>query len=218
MTSNDPQPNDKRDTSSSADQLLLDDALNHADPILVESLQVDDDLRRRQKRILVVTTLGGLIMITTICFLLLWPAAIQDPGDTAKKAPAQQNTECTVDAAESASLAGEGWVLWQKQQLDAAVEKFEQAIKLNPDNANAWNGLGWASFNGGDRPAAQAAFQRVIELEPNYPAALNGLGQIAFFSRKYDEAEKYLLKAAPQATAAWYALAKLYLLQGDYCH
>ena len=215
MTSNDPQANDKAATGSSADQLLLDDALRNADQLLVESLHVEDD-RRRKKRILTRTVSGGFIMLAIICFLLLWPATQQDTVDTANKPLAQETAEAKIDVAKSAQVAGEGWVLWQKQQFAAAVEKFKQATELNPDNANAWNGLGWASFNGGDSNAAQAAFHRVIELEPKHPAALNGLGQIAFFSRKYDEAEKYLLKAAPQAPAAWYALAKLYLLQGDY--
>jgi hypothetical protein len=34
--------------------------------------------------------------------------------------------------------------------------------------------------------------------------------------RQFDQAERYLLKAAPQAPAAWYGLARLYLLQGKY--
>jgi tetratricopeptide (TPR) repeat protein len=42
------------------------------------------------------------------------------------------------------------------------------------------------------------------------------LGQIYLSQRKYDEAEKYLLQAAPQAPAAWFGLARLYLLQGKF--
>jgi tetratricopeptide (TPR) repeat protein len=34
--------------------------------------------------------------------------------------------------------------------------------------------------------------------------------------KKYDQAETYLLKAAPQAPATWYGLARLYLLQGKF--
>jgi tetratricopeptide (TPR) repeat protein len=45
---------------------------------------------------------------------------------------------------------------------------------------------------------------------------LNGLGQVYLGEKKYDLAEVYLLKAAPQAPAAWYGLARLYLLQGKY--
>jgi tetratricopeptide (TPR) repeat protein len=34
--------------------------------------------------------------------------------------------------------------------------------------------------------------------------------------REYDQAEKYLKKAAPQAPAAWYGLSRLYLLEGQW--
>ena len=56
----------------------------------------------------------------------------------------------------------------------------------------------------------------MIELEPNHAAALNGLDELAMDQRKYDEAEKYLLKAAPTAPAAWYGLARLYLIKGEF--
>src|SRR5439155_25117739 len=51
---------------------------------------------------------------------------------------------------------------------------------------------------------------------PSHAAALNGLGQISRAQRKYDLAESYLRKAAPQAPAAWFGLARLYLLQDKF--
>jgi serine/threonine protein kinase/Flp pilus assembly protein TadD len=116
----------------------------------------------------------------------------------------------------AASLAQQGWALWQKGEMSQAVTKFEQALKLDPKNANSWNGLGWANFNSGKEAEAEKAFKRAVELSPNHPAARNGLGQILLFRRKYDEAEAQFLKAGPMAPAAWYGLAKLYLLQGKY--
>ncbi len=113
-------------------------------------------------------------------------------------------------------LAQEGWQLWQSRQLDAAAEKFSRAVKLAPNDANAWNGLGWATFNSGKWDEAERAFQKVISLEPNHPAALNGLGQLHLARGNYELAESYLTKAAPQAPAAWYGLARLYLLQGKF--
>jgi tetratricopeptide (TPR) repeat protein/predicted Ser/Thr protein kinase len=116
----------------------------------------------------------------------------------------------------ASQLAQEGWRLWQARKPGEATTKFEQAVRLDPNNANDWNGLGWATFNSGKIEDAERAFQKVISLEPNHPAALNGLGQIYLLQRKYGEAEEYLLKAAPQAPAAWYGLARLYLLQGNF--
>jgi len=121
-----------------------------------------------------------------------------------------------VPRGDVARLTQDGWQLWQARKLDEAAGKFRQAVKLDPKNANAWNGLGWATFNAGKAEEAEAAFQKAIALEPDHPAALNGLGQICLFQKKYAEAEKYLLQAAPKAPAAWFGLARLYLLQGKF--
>jgi serine/threonine protein kinase/tetratricopeptide (TPR) repeat protein len=110
----------------------------------------------------------------------------------------------------------EGWQLWQAQKMNQAAAKFQQAVQFAPDDADAWNGLGWATFNSGKSQEAEQAFQKAISLDPNQPGALNGLGQIYLSQRKYDQAETYLLRAAPQAPAAWYGLTRLYLLEGKF--
>jgi len=116
----------------------------------------------------------------------------------------------------ASQLAQDGWQLWQGRHWNEAAAKFTQAVKLDPKNAEAWNGLGWASFNSGRWPEAEKAFQSTLALNPNHPAALNGLGQLYLAQKKPDLAETYLLKAAPKAPAAWYGLARLYLLQGKF--
>ncbi len=113
-------------------------------------------------------------------------------------------------------LTREGWTLWQGQKWDEAKHKFQRAVKLNPTNAAAWNGLGWASFNSGDQKTAETAFRKVLTIDTNHPAALNGLGQLYLVQTNYKLAETYLLKAAPQAPAAWFGLARLYLTEGKY--
>jgi len=110
----------------------------------------------------------------------------------------------------------EGWRLWQEGKLGEAETKFQQAVQLVPANADAWSGLGWAQFDSGYGPAAETSFQNALAVETNLPGALNGLGQVYLSQRKYDAAEKFLLKAAPQAPAAWFGLARLYLLEGKF--
>ncbi|GAA5484734.1 protein kinase domain-containing protein [Haloferula sargassicola] len=114
-------------------------------------------------------------------------------------------------------LSDEGWKLWQSGRPTEARAKFEEAVKLRSDDAKAWNGLGWACLNSGDPDSAEEAFDKVLALEPGHPAALNGLGQIALSKRDDEQAERYLHQAADRnATAAWFGLARLYLLQGRY--
>ena len=128
----------------------------------------------------------------------------------------QSETAPATTAGDGAQLSQEGWQLWQSGKMVEAAAKFRQAVKLAPDDANAWNGLGWALFNSGKQAEMQQAFEKAVGINPDHPAALNGLGQLYFGARQFDLAERYLLKAAPHAPAAWYGLAKLYLLQEKY--
>ena len=127
-----------------------------------------------------------------------------------------QAAKAEVPRGSAMELSAQGWQLFQKMRMVEAREKFVQAVKLAPNNANALNGLGWSSFNLGKWRDAEKAFQQALEIEQNLPGALNGLGQLYLGQRKYELAEKYLLKAAPQAPAAWFGLARLYLLQGKF--
>ena len=100
---------------------------------------------------------------------------------------------------QASTLTAEGWQLWQEQKFADAIPKFEQAVALDPEAVNAWNGLGWARFNSGNSTDAILAFEKCVELEPNHPAALNGLGQIYLMWREFDQAKKFLTKAAASA-------------------
>jgi tetratricopeptide (TPR) repeat protein len=176
----------------------LDEAIRRADDLLIASLQGDEGRRRWRSRKRLILAAGGLTMaicvtVALVCFL----------GAT----PDEKN--------KSAELTQRGWKLWQQQKLDEAEAAFAEAARLDPDRADAWNGLGWARFNAGKRGEAVEAFKKCVELEPTHPAALNGLGQAAFMNREYDKAEQYFLRS-PTASAPWYGLARLYLLQGKF--
>jgi len=56
----------------------------------------------------------------------------------------------------------------------------------------------------------------LIKINSNNQTELNGLGQIYLAQENYDLDETNFLKAGPRAPAAWYGLAKLYLLQGKF--
>jgi Flp pilus assembly protein TadD/predicted Ser/Thr protein kinase len=106
-----------------------------------------------------------------------------------------------------------GWTCSDSGKKFEAQKKFEQAIRLNPEYVAAWNGLGWACLDSGKSQEAEKDFQKVIAIEPGEFHALNGLGQLYLSQKKYDLAETYLLKAAPQEPQAQFVLARLYLGQ-----
>ncbi len=169
------------------DRFLKDDS------ILLNSLQVEDQQRKKRRRVTILGVLIGTMAIATA--LLFSQSGLASVGD---------------------SIAAEGWQLWTQQKFIEAEEKFNQATAADPKSVSAWNGLGWSRMNQGKCAEALTAFQSCLKLEPNYPAALNGAGQALLENREYDDAKEYLLKAAPQANAAWYGLTRITLLQGNF--
>jgi tetratricopeptide (TPR) repeat protein len=118
------------------------------------------------------------------------------------------------DKMDSENLVAEGWELWRQRKLAEAENKFKEAVKKNPTNANAWNGLGWAQQNQGKPLNAKASFEKCLEIQPKHAAALNGLGWIAKAQGKTDEAIAHwekAIEAAPNATAALNGLATTYM-------
>ena len=158
--------------------------------------------------------LAKFVVIATGALILV--AAISVPVIAERERAFVEHARQNQIRQQAAHLAQEGWLLWQLQKFNEAAASFDESVKIFPGDANAWNGLGWAQFNAGNSAAAETSFQKAIALETNLPGALNGLGQIYLSQGKYDEAEKYLLQAAPNAPAAWFGLARLYLLEGNF--
>jgi len=188
------------DATRSSEEKKLDEGILAADARLVASLQEEERLRLR--RLWWRWTIGGILMATTTIAVVL-VSLVGFPG---------RGTD--ADLAQASALAQDGWSLWRKQLYAEAAKKFEKAVELDPESTKALNGLGWSRFNGGADRAAEEPFRSCIRLEPSHAAALNGLGQIYLFRGELERAEGYLLKAAKNnASAAWYGLVRLYLLQ-----
>jgi tetratricopeptide (TPR) repeat protein len=108
------------------------------------------------------------------------------------------------------SLAAEGWRLWFQRKLPEAEAKFGEAVKLDPANVKAWNGMGWAQMNQGKTLNARESFEKCVALDLKAAAAMNGLGWIANGEGKTDEAMgwwKKAIEASPNTTAALSGLA-----------
>jgi Flp pilus assembly protein TadD len=216
----------ERDGANRDEDALLEIALHDPDRLLSDSLRVDER-RRRTRRIVSFTLIAGGIVMGTILVAVLagWlTVAGQEAGDSSAGQPqsgggtatGQQALDEDARIERGEELTQQGWQLWQERKMGEAATKFEEAVAMDAENANAWNGLGWARFNGGESEKAVPAFEKCVELEPEHPAGLNGLGQVYLSWGEFETAEKYLTKAAPKATAAHYGLARLYLLNGDY--
>jgi serine/threonine protein kinase/Flp pilus assembly protein TadD len=178
--------------------------------------------------LVVLSAMGHPVRSDTVSLALIDPQTggqkvVKDAPMTAQNREAIMKDRETANSTDKSQNGGDsqletqaGTKLWQERKLDQAAVMFNKAVQSDSNNAEAWNGLGWVSFNSGNVEEAENSFRQVISLNPNHPAALNGLGQIYLSQKKYDQAEKYLLEAAPQAPAAWYGLARLYLLEGKF--
>jgi tetratricopeptide (TPR) repeat protein len=186
------------------EETRLSQAMLQTDQRLIASLKRDEQ-RRRHRR----WWIGGIIMciaLTSIMIALMTAAPGTRPAGS-----------LDTNINKAAALSTKAWQLWNQQKYAEAEEAFAKTVRLDPESANAWNGLGWSRFNQGSFAEAEEAFAKCTKLDPEHPAALNGLGQLYLAQRQYDKAEAPLLKSAGlNASAAWFGLTRLYLLQGKF--
>jgi len=64
-----------------------------------------------------------------------------------------------------------GLFLLEHNRLDEARAQFAHAIRLNPDNAQAFVGIGETLRQAGSVRAAQIWYRKALRLEPNHPVA-----------------------------------------------
>ena len=64
----------------------------------------------------------------------------------------------------------------KKGDYNRAIAAYDQAIKLDPKYATAYNGRGIAYRNKGDYDRAIEDYDQAIKLNPKYTTAYNGRG------------------------------------------
>lgn len=99
-----------------------------------------------------------------------------------------------------------------------ALECYERAVELDPDQPRAWYHLALMQSETGDPASGIVSLERVSELEASYVPALWRRGFLLLESGRLDEAESTLLEArriAPRDAAAQSGLARVALQRGD---
>jgi tetratricopeptide (TPR) repeat protein len=122
------------------------------------------------------------------------------------------------DPPDAAWFQQQGDRLFQARKLEAAAEAYQQAIKLQPNNAKANAGLGFAYAAMGRYPQAVEAFKQAIRLQPDSPWAYGGLGTAYHMLRRYQESKdayQQAIRRKPDFAEAHYGLGRTYLMLGD---
>jgi tetratricopeptide (TPR) repeat protein len=68
--------------------------------------------------------------------------------------------------ASASAYFNQGVILWNASKFPEAKAQFEQAVKLDPNNADAQYMLGMALLNGGDMAGAKPKFEAYLKLAP----------------------------------------------------
>ncbi len=103
--------------------------------------------------------------------VLAWAGKLEEANQLALQAD-----KLVGGDAETAYLAGNA--LLQEGKTKEAAEKFQEALRIDPDHQQALNSLGSACFRQGDLEAAQRYFERVIDLNPEFAPAHNNLAAL----------------------------------------
>jgi tetratricopeptide (TPR) repeat protein len=83
---------------------------------------------------------------------------------------------------------------------EMARDQFLQAVKLDPDFAEAYNNLGLTHTELSEEEKATEAFKRAVELNPSLHAAYNNLGYVLYKQGNYEQAVEMYNEALGRST------------------
>jgi len=91
---------------------------------------------------------------------------------------------------------------YQKGQFSIAIEEIQNALKLDPNYAEAYGLLGLVNMDQGKRDEAEANFQRALQLDNDNPEILNNYGWFLCQSGRERQSIDYFKRAAAAKTYA----------------
>ncbi len=134
----------------------------------------------------------------------------------------QALTSCERAVASDRGLANGhtclGFVYNDTGKYEQAVEQFQQAVELEPNNDDAYRGLASAYGGLGKLAEAEATYLRAIEARPSYWAGYRDLGYFYYLHGRYAEAEKRfrtVTELTPDNPRAYTGLGAIYHLMGQ---
>ena len=115
------------------------------------------------------------------------------------------------------NILKEGIAKLSERKIDEAYNLVNRALSLNPAYGDAYGILGMCMVEYNKQEAAIEPLEICVALNPSNSVALNTLGLVYTYLKKYDMAEKYLLKAVSIDTLGfkiYYNIYKFYKLTG----
>jgi len=104
-------------------------------------------------------------------------------------------------------LFKKGVNLMADEKLEEAIEVFEQALRIDPDNVETLMKLGYARFHLDEYPEALKVYDKILEIDVTNPEAWNLKGLVHYEQKNYakalDAAQK-AIETDPTYGMAWY--------------
>ena len=127
-------------------------------------------------------------VVNTLAFVLKGYNAGPVVGSVSRSAKQQNMTAGT--SGDSSSYAKRGTAYFEKEQFDAAIKDFSEAIRLNPNVSDYFNYRGRAYANTEQYDLAIKDYSEAIRLDPNISIYYNKRGRAHSEKEQYDVAIK----------------------------
>lgn len=118
---------------------------------------------------------------------------------------------------DSVSLNISGDQMYEKGDISAAIEEFNDALKLDSSNVNVRNSLGVCYGVQGNYTRARDEFKAAVELDPREYMATYNLGLVSMLKGEKERALDFFLRAGATADNVFeiaFQTGKLYLEKG----
>ena len=98
-------------------------------------------------------------------------------------------------AARARSHTDLGAAYYQQNKLEIALDEFKYAAEIDPNYAQAYNGLGLVYAALGEDAKADGNFKKAIQVEPRNSESHNNYGSFLCARKRYDESITHFLEA-----------------------
>ena len=138
----------------------------------------------------------------------------------------QGKTEHAIAAFQSAverdPEMSEAWIilgdLMDRTNNPLAIQYFDNAIRVDPDNISAWHSKAYYLQNNDKIPEALEIYKQIHEIDPQYPEAYLNSAILLMYIDSIDAAEKeldILAQVEPSNPATYFYKGKIYQFRGQ---